>query len=110
MLLCVASNTSAPPRFPYRYVTVIIRVPERESKLFSKFVGPRLVTHHLGGHELEVWGPCSRYSEIVHADRLKRTSAEPEEGEPPPVEISETGTTPRFALASPHTCNLRSRQ
>ncbi len=77
--------------------SVMIRVSERESKLSSKLMGPLLVTQHLGGHKFEVWDPCPRSSEIVHADRLKRTSAELEEGEPSPVENSETGTTPGLA-------------
>ncbi len=86
----------------------MIRVPERESKPSPESVGPRLVTQHLGGHKFEAWDSSSRSSEIIHADRLKRTNAEPEEDEAPPVEASDTGTTPRPAPASSHTCNLSS--
>ncbi len=37
---------------------------------------------------------------MVFAGRLNRTNPEPEKAEPPPVETSETGTTPRFDTTS----------
>ncbi len=68
--------------------SVNIPFPERESKLSTKFVGPHQVIKHLGGHKSEIWEPYSRFSEIIHSDRLKITNAESEKGEPPQVETS----------------------
>ncbi len=72
--------------------SVMIRVTERNANSSPKLVEQRLLNQHLGEHILEIWDLYSRSSEIVHADRLKRTSAVSEEGEPPLVETSETAT------------------
>ncbi len=56
----------------------MLRVPERNSKLSPKFVGPRLTVRQLGGHKFEIYDLILHAHEIVHTDRLKKTSAQPE--------------------------------
>ncbi len=57
--------------------SVMVRVPERGSKLSPKFVEPCRLTQNLGGHKFEVTDHLSNTHEIVHSDRLKKTSAQP---------------------------------
>ncbi len=57
---------------------VMLRVPERNSKLSPKFVGPRQIVRQLGCHKFEIYDLIFNANEIVHADRLKKTSAQPE--------------------------------
>ncbi len=49
------------------------RSPERSYKLSPKFMGPFLVTAKLHGNELKVLDPSTSLSEVVHADRLKKS-------------------------------------
>ncbi len=53
---------------------VMLRVPERNSKLSPKFVGPLQIVRQLGGQKFEIYDLIFNAYEIVHADRLKRTS------------------------------------
>lgn len=55
--------------------TVMVRVPDRSSKLSPKFVGPRLVVRHLHGNKFEIHDPFLNTLETVHCDRLKKTCA-----------------------------------
>ncbi len=81
-----------------------------------KFVGPRRVTQHLGGHKFEVADHLSNTHEIVHSDRLKKTSAQPEQlsVNAPPAEPAKASNAARLtntcASPPPHTYNLRPRQ
>ncbi len=52
--------------------SVMIRVPERTSKLSVKFVGPRLVVKKVQGNKSEILDPWLNTVEIVHSDRLKK--------------------------------------
>ena len=58
--------------------SVMVKVPERNSKLSPKFVGPRLVTKQMTGNKFEVFDPWLNTVEVVHSDRLKKTNAKPE--------------------------------
>ena len=60
--------------------TVMVRLPERSSKLSPKFVGPRLVVRRLHGNKFEVHDPFLNTVEVVHNDRLKKTRAQPQTG------------------------------
>ncbi len=50
---------------------VMLRVPERHSKLSLKFVGPRQIVRQLGGNKIELYDLIFNSYEIVHSDRLK---------------------------------------
>ncbi len=50
---------------------VMLRVPERHSKLSLKFVGPRQIVRQLGGNKFELYGLIFNSYENVHSDRLK---------------------------------------
>ncbi len=58
--------------------SVMVRVPERSSKLSAKFVGPRLDVKQLHDNKYELLDPWSNTLEVIHSDRLKRTSAKPD--------------------------------
>ncbi len=96
--------------------SVMVRVPERGSKLSPKFVGPRRVTQYLGGHKFEVTDHLSNTHEIVYSDRLKKTSAQPEQlsVNVPPAEAAKACNAARLtntcASSPPHSYNLRPRQ
>ncbi len=47
---------------------VMLQVPERNSKLSPKFVGPRQIVRLLGGHKFEIYHLILNAYEIVHAD------------------------------------------
>ncbi len=95
--------------------SVMVRVPQRGSKLSPKFVGPRRVTQYLGGHKLEVTDHLSNTHEIVHR-KLKKTSAQPEQlsVKVPPAEPAKACNAARLtntcASSPPHSYNLRLRQ
>ena len=57
--------------------SVMVKVPERNSKLSPKFVGPRLVVKQLQGHKFEIFDPWLNTVEVIHSDRLKKTDAKP---------------------------------
>ncbi len=92
--------------------SVMVRVPERGSKLSPKFVGPRRVTKYLGGHKFEVTDHPSNTHEIVHSDRLKKTSAQPEQlsVNVPPAEAAKACNAARLtnacASSPPHSLFL----
>ncbi len=96
--------------------SVMVRVLERGSELSAKFVGPHRVTQHLGGHKFEVTDHRSNTHETVHSDRLKKTSAQPEQLSVniPPAEAAKACNAARLAnacaLSPPHSYNLRPRQ
>ena len=56
--------------------TVMVKVPERRSKLSPKFVGPRLITKQLHGNKFEVFDPWLNTLQVIHSDRLKKTKAQ----------------------------------
>ena len=58
--------------------SVMIRVPERNSKLSSELMGPRIIVQQLKGNMVELLDPCFNTLNVVHNDRLKRTSAKPD--------------------------------
>ena len=53
--------------------SVMVKVPERNSKLAPKFVGPRLVVNQVKPHRFELFDPWLNTVETVHSDRLKKT-------------------------------------
>ncbi len=87
---------------------VMVQVPERESKLSPKFLGPRSVIHKLEGNKFVIWDPSTRTSETVHADNLKPTKAVPADGEPlpPPSAVHDD----RPVSPNPPPYNLRPRK
>ncbi len=56
----------------------MVRVPEKSSKLSAKFVGHRLVVKQLHGNRFQLLDPWLNTLEVIHSDRLKRTSAKPD--------------------------------
>ncbi|MPC51311.1 hypothetical protein E2C01_045156 [Portunus trituberculatus] len=58
--------------------SVMVRVPERYSKLSPKFVGPRLVVKQINENKFELFDPWLNTLEVVHNNRLKKTSAKPD--------------------------------
>ena len=55
--------------------TMMVRVPERNSKLSPKFVDPRLIVEKVQGNKFELFDPLLNTLEVVYNDRLKKTSA-----------------------------------
>ncbi|MPC43219.1 hypothetical protein E2C01_036859 [Portunus trituberculatus] len=55
--------------------TVMVQAPPRESKLFPKFMGPRLIVSEGNGTKFAVFEPALNTVEMVHSDRLKKTKA-----------------------------------
>ena len=53
--------------------SVMVKVPERNSKLAPKFVGPRLVVKQINASKFELFDPWLNTVEIVHSDRIKKT-------------------------------------
>ncbi len=47
---------------------VMLRVPQKNSKLSPKFVGPRHIARQLGGHKFKVYDIILNAYEIVHDD------------------------------------------
>ena len=94
--------------------TVMVKVPERRSKLSAKFVGPRLIVTKLQGNKFEVLDPSLNTLEIIHSDRLKRTQVEIDcnLGEASPI-TNATRLTPAPSNTPSntptHTYNLRKR-
>ncbi len=94
----------------------MVQVPERGSKLSPKFVEPRRVTQYLGGHKFEVTVYLSNTHDIVHSDRLKKTSAQPEQLSVniPMAEAAKACNAARLtnacASSPPYDYNLRHRQ
>ncbi len=92
---------------------VMLRVPERNSKLPPKFVGPRQVVRQLG-HKFEIYDLIFNAYEIVHADRLKKTSAQPEVPDSTLIESANTAVSPQpddvLSIFSSHDYNLRHRR
>ena len=53
---------------------VMIKSPERSSKLSPKFYGPFQVLKKEYGNKYQIWNNIAKASEIVHVDRLKKVS------------------------------------
>ena len=53
----------------------MVKVPERNSKLAPKFVGPRLVVNQIQPHRFELFDPWLNTIEVVHSDRIKKTDS-----------------------------------
>ena len=70
--------------------------PERQSKLHTKFTGPYVVQEKLAGNKFEIYDPSAQISEVVHADRLKRSDVKvaiPSPSPPPPVSSNTVSST-----------------
>ncbi len=93
---------------------VMVRVPERNSKLSPKFVGPRQIVRQLGGHKFKIYDLIFNAYEIVHADRLKKTSAQPEVPDSTLTESANTAVSPQpddvLSIFPSHDYNLRPRR
>ncbi len=93
---------------------VVLRVPERNSKLSPKFVGPRQIVRQLGGHKFEIYDLIFNAYEIVHADKLTRTSALPEVPDSTLTESANTAVSPQpddvLSIFPSHDYNLRPRR
>ncbi len=92
---------------------VRLRVPERNT-LSPKFVGPRQIVRQLGGHKFELYDLILNAYEIVHADRLKKTSAQPEVPDSTFAESANTAVSPQpddvLSIFPSHFYNLRPRR
>ncbi len=92
--------------------SVMVRLPERNSKLSPKFVGPRLVIRKLYGNKYEVHDPLLDTVDVVYSDRLKKIRARPEPGLVDcaglDIAVVRTPNTPDSNAIS-HSYNLRSR-
>ncbi len=73
---------------------VMLRVPERNSKLSLKFGGPRHIVRQLG-QKFEICDLILNAYEIVHADNLKKTSAQPEVPDSNLTESANTAVSPQ---------------
>ena len=83
--------------------------PERQNKLTPKFTGPFMITNSMHGNKFKIFNPANQTSEVVHADRLKRSDIViPASSLPSPVPVLTTSTTSITATPS-HSYNLRSR-
>ena len=98
--------------------SVMVQSHNRTSKLDPKFLGPRLVTKQLTGNKFEILDPWLQTLEVVHSDRLKKTSAKPDLALAETVNTSDairlgsgTSVAPsqQTPTNTPHTYNLRSR-
>ncbi len=93
---------------------VMLRVPERNSKLSPKFVGPRQIIRQLGFHKFEIYDLILNAYEIVHVDRLKKTSAQPEVPDSTLAESANTAVSPQpddvLSIFPSQDYNLRPRR
>ena len=94
--------------------TVMVRVPERNSKLSPKFVGPRLVVKQLQGNKFEILDPWLNTVDVVHVDRLKRTNAKPDLSLVETAQLCDatrlTPTKPTNTTTTSHPYNLRTKR
>ncbi len=65
------SHKKAIPEIIKEGYNVMVRLPDRKSKLSTKFTGQRYVLSHRHGNRCEVYDPFLKKSEIVQSDRLK---------------------------------------
>ncbi len=91
----------------------MLRVPERNSKLSPKFVGSRQIVRQLG-HKFEIYDLIFNAYEIVHADRLKKTSPQPEVPDSTLTESANTAVSPQpdndLSIFPSQDYNLRPRR
>ena len=109
--MCAQQHRSSSPVTLTEGDSVMIRVLERRSKLSQKFVGPRLIVQKLKGNKFEILDPWLNTLDVVHNDRLKRTSAKPDLSS---VDIARICTATRLdntklPTTPSHTYNLRYR-
>ncbi len=92
---------------------VMFRVSERNSKLSPKSVGPRQIVRQLG-HKSGIYDLISNAYETVHADRLKKTSAQPEVPDSTLAESANTAFSPQpdevLPIFPSHYYSLRPRR
>ena len=89
--------------------SVMVKVPERSSKLAPKFLGPRLITRHVHGNKFEVHDARTDQLEVIHCDRLKKTDARPEAVPTPTSGDIPSSSVNNSSLTPGHTYNLRPR-
>ena len=88
----------------------MVSVPERNAKLASKFVGPRLVVNKLHGHKFQVLDPLLNTLEVLHCDRLKQTAVRPNLDLVDTAYLSRATQLGNDQRVSTHGYNLRSRK
>ena len=71
--MAVKQNRYASPVTLQPGDSVMILAPERQSKLSSKFDGPRVILKRLHGNKFEVFDPLSLRVDFIRNDRLKHT-------------------------------------
>ena len=67
-------HTKATPLSLDVHDVVFKAAPDRQSKLAPKFSGPFIISEKLHGNKFKIHDPFLNKSEIVHADRLKRST------------------------------------
>lgn len=83
--------------------------PERQSKLHSKFSGPFLIQEKLQGNKFKIFNPSAQTSEVVHADRLKKSDVRVPTSSPLPLVPVSSRSVSSTSLPSSSSYNLRSR-
>ncbi len=77
-------------------------------------MGPRQIVRQLGGHKFDIYDLIFNTYEIVHADRLKRTSAQPEVPDSTLTGSADTAVSPQpddvLSIFLSHDYNLRPRR
>ncbi|MPC53725.1 hypothetical protein E2C01_047624 [Portunus trituberculatus] len=91
--------------------SVMVRIPERNSQLSPKFVGPCLVVKQINENKFDLFDSWLNTLEVVHNDRLKKTSVKPDLAL---VKSTKLGTATRLDSSNSqtnttHSYNLRSR-
>ncbi len=97
--MCLQQRMSAAPVSLKESDFVMLRVIERNSKLSPKFVCPRQIVRQLGAHTFEICDLILNAYETVHAERLKKTSAQPEVSDSTLTESAKTVQLRPFSLS-----------
>ena len=111
--MLLKQHAKATPVSFHKGDVVFKSAPERQSKLTPKFSGPFVITDSLHGNKFQIFNPANQISEVVHADRLKRSDILVPASSLPsstPVSASTTASSP-VSTTAVHVCpyNLRSR-
>ncbi len=93
--MCLQQHKCAAPVSLKAGDLVMLCVPKRNSKLPPKFVGPCQIVRQLGGHKFEIYNFILNAYEIVHADRLKEMSTQPEIPNSTLAESANTAVSPQ---------------
>ena len=102
-------ETATPVSFAIDDV-VFKSAPERQSKLNTKFTGPFLIQEKLMGNKFKIFDPSLQTSEIVHADRLKKSDVRVTTTSPLPLSpVLPTSVSSSISLPSSSPYYLRSR-